>query len=276
MRKPYAAARALTLPGKGLIRRLSLALLVAASLVLIVLSRSDSEYASNIRTGITDVAAPVLVTLAAPADALADMSLWLQEVSSLYAENQRLKTANASLMQWQTIARGLDAENQKLRALMHVAPMGSASYITARVIGDSNSPYVRSMLIGSGTADGVQKNQVVMSEKGIVGRVVEAGAHSSRVLLMTDINSRLPIITEGSRERGILGGDNSDTPTLRYLPENSQVTIGERIVTTGDGGALPPDLPVGIVTAIENGMPKITPYADWHRLEFVSVVDYKM
>jgi rod shape-determining protein MreC len=108
----------------------------------------------------------------------------------------------------------------------------------------------------------------------MVGHVIDIGKKTTRVLLLTDINSRIPVMAETSREHGMAAGANSDTLSLLYLPENSKLQVGEKIVTSGDGALIPPGLPIGVVSKIEKGAVTIQPFADWYRLEYVSVINF--
>ena len=89
-----------------------------------------------------------------------------------------------------------------------------------------------------------------VNERGLVGRVIEVGRRSARVLLLTDFNSRVPVMVEPSRDQAILAGDNSREPGLIFLPLNPRMAVGQRVVTSGRGGVLPPGLAVGMVSAI--------------------------
>jgi rod shape-determining protein MreC len=110
--------------------------------------------------------------------------------------------------------------------------------------------------------------------EGFIGRIIEVGEVSSRVLLITDLNSRIPVMVESTRDRAILAGDNSDEPRLLYLPPAVALSPGDRIVTSGDAGALPPGLPVGTVTAAGEGGARVAPFANWSRIEYVRIIDY--
>ncbi len=109
--------------------------------------------------------------------------------------------------------------------------------------------------------------------EGIVGRVMQAGLYSSRVLLITDLNSRIPVILEGTRTHAILAGDNSRTPYLMYLPKTAAISTGDRLVTAGHDGVFPTGLPVGRVSSVENGEIRVEPIADLDRLEYLGLVD---
>jgi len=108
----------------------------------------------------------------------------------------------------------------------------------------------------------------------LIGRIAEVGEVSSRALLITDLNSRIPVLVEQTRDRAILAGDNSDQPRLLYLPPNLALATGARIVTSGDGGAFPPGLPIGTVAATGDGGVRVRPFANWSRVEYVRIIDY--
>jgi rod shape-determining protein MreC len=200
----------------------------------------------------------------------------MHDMTTLREENQKLREQNTPLMRWQFAATELENENARLRDLLKFAPSGKESYTSARVAIDSSGPYVKAVVINAGKQNNVEADLAVVNENGLVGRVVETSERSSRVLLLTDINSRVPVMTETSRERAIATGDNSDNLVLKYAPQDSKIKVGERLLTTSDGGVMPPGLPVGVVSQIKDGIITVKPYVDWYRLEYVSVVDFSM
>jgi rod shape-determining protein MreC len=113
-----------------------------------------------------------------------------------------------------------------------------------------------------------------VSGDGLVGGVVEVGGRHARILLITDLNSQIPVVVERTRDPAVLAGDNTRLPRLVYLPQNAQVLAGDRIVTSGHGGVFPPGLPIGVVTSIDEGAIKVMPYVDWNRLEYIRLLDY--
>jgi rod shape-determining protein MreC len=200
----------------------------------------------------------------------------IRELFSIRDENARLRDEISRLLQWQTVARRLDAENQELRALMNLAPDPRVKFVSARVVGGTGGAFMRSVLIAAGTRDGVRKNQPAITGDGLIGRVMEVGARSARVLLLTDINSRVPIYVERTRARAVLEGNNSDQMLLNYLPTGADVAVGDRIVTSGQGGIFPPGLPVGVVTASNGGSVRVQPLVDWETMEYLRLVDYEL
>ena len=165
-------------------------------------------------------------------------------------------------------------ENTRLRELLKLAPDPSASFVSARVVANSGGTYFRSVLIDAGGGDGVVRGQAAITGEGLVGRITEVSERASRILLLTDINSHIPIALDGTRERAVLAGDNSNQPRLLYLPARATVKVGDRVVTSGNGGIFPPGLPVGVIAAIEDGIVRVEPYAELSRLDYLRVVNY--
>ena len=119
------------------------------------------------------------------------------------------------------------------------------------------------------------KGQAVVMNGGLVGRVIETGKSSSRILLLTDINSKIPVISIDSRERSILAGNNTENPKLLYMPKESKIVDGEVIITSGDGDMLPPGLMVGKATKLADGSYEVLPFVSWHNIEYVSILGLK-
>jgi rod shape-determining protein MreC len=220
------------------------------------------------------VTAPVLDALSRPAVTVSHVIAEARELARLREENNILRAENERLLKWQNAARTLLAENRELRGLLGFTPDPNASSFTARVIGDSGGAFVRSVLVNAGSRDGVVKGNAALSGNGLLGRVAEVGQRSARILLINDLNSRIPVVVERSRERAILAGDNSVTPRLMYLPSLTKIQVGDRIVTSGHGGVFPVGLPVGVVTSIKEEGVRVMPYADATNIEYVRLMDF--
>ena len=273
MRRHYGKAFHLTVSTKSLAYRFSAILLLTFSATLVVLDRADHYFAERMRRSATDIVAPMLEIAAAPFDSAAGFGNWVGEMVHLREENLRLRGENMKLLQWQQAALELQSENKSLRELARYAPVATPSFITARIVTDTGGPYVRSALINAGEAQGVKKYAAAVNEHGLVGRIVDVNRNSARLLLVTDMNSRIPVMTESSRLRSMLAGGNADKATLTYLPPASDVAVGERVLTSGDGATLPAGIPVGVVSRVENGTVEVTPLIDEYRLEYLNILD---
>src|SRR5258707_3885292 len=256
------------------LQRFALAVLVIAAFGAMLIGKADTVLVENARVLALDIASPALEAIARPV-AVANRAIAdLKEFASLREENARLREQNARLLAWQTAARRLENENDRLRELSQFREGPEASFITARIVGDSVSAYVRGALLNVGRRVGVTTGQAVLTGEGLAGRIAEVGENSSRVLFVTDVNSRRPVLIERTRERAILVGDNSSTLRLTLLQSVAGVQPGDRIVTSGHGGSFPVGIPVGEVVATGENNVRVRPFTDFSRLEFVRVVHY--
>ena len=267
----------LALPAQALAQRFGVPLLLAVAFVLLVLSRTQDAEVARLRAQVVDALAPALDVMAQPVLAANRAIAAAEHLFYTYAENDRLREVNDRLLQWEAVARRLEQENALYRSLLNVRPEVRPTFVSARVIGDTGGPFVRTLLINAGTRDGVRAGQAVIAAGGLAGRVVEAGDRSARLLLLTDLNSRVPVVLESSRYRAVLAGDNTDLPRLSFLPANAHAEVGDRLTTSGHGGVFPPGLPVGVVATVhEGGEIRIQTFVEWDRIEYVSVLQYDL
>ncbi|HLJ19081.1 MAG TPA: rod shape-determining protein MreC [Stellaceae bacterium] len=264
----------LGMPMRAAAQRLALPFLVVVSVGLIVLGKADILLVERFRTDINDFLAPVFEVIAQPINLVSSGIRKVEDHFSVYEENQRLREENARLLQWQEVAQHLETENEELRQMLHFTPQGVRGYITGRVIANSGGAFLRNVLIDVGDRQGVERGQAALGGEGVAGRVTEVGSRAARVLLLTDLNSRVPVVVEDTRERAVLAGDNTSRPRLQYLPEKSAVQVGDHVVTAGSGGIFPPGLPVGVVSSIDGGVIRVEPEAELSHLEYVRIVDF--
>lgn len=248
-------------------------LLVAAGGVLLI-GKADPKIFDRTRMVVTDTLAPILDALSRPIATGAAIVDEVQYLVNLRQENVALRSENARLIQWHTAARNLAAENNRLRSLLQFMPEKASQFVSARVIADSGGTFVRSMLVNAGRGDGVRKGLPVVVGEGLIGRIVDAGSRSSRVLLVDDLNSRIPVVVGPDRERAVLAGDNSRRPKLIYLAANAEIQQGARIMTSGQGGVFPPGIPVGVVASIDASGVRVESFVATSGLEYVRIIDY--
>ena len=261
-------------PRRAAIQRIVFPVLVLLSVMMIILGKVDQVMFEPLRIWLTDATAPALDALSRPLVAAGNLVDHAVEMLRLYQENARLEKENIQLLHWQQAALSLASENAQLRGLLKLVPESAVSYVTARVIADSGGAYVRNLMVDAGSDNGIARGQAAITGVGLVGRVEEVGTRAARILLITDLNSRVPVIVERSRQRAILCGDNSERPLLVYLDPAGALKIGDRIVTSGEGGVFPPGLPVGVVAAVDGEAPRVEPHVELSRVEYLRIVDY--
>jgi rod shape-determining protein MreC len=264
----------LSIQARQALAKLTLPVLIAAAFGLMLLGKADALLAERARMALADALAPIYAALAEPLGSVRNAVASINGLWDMRAENTRLRAENEELRKWQSIALALDTENQRLKADLHWIPDPSASYVTARVVSDAGGLYAKAVLLAVGPNHGIRKGEIALDERGLVGRVTEVGARSARVLLITDLNSRIPVILEGSHAHAILIGTNGPQPRLIYWPEGSPPQEGERIVTSAEANAFPADLPVGTVHYASGNIPEVVPAAMLDRLEVVRIFDY--
>lgn len=253
-------------------RGTTLILLFMASILLVV-SFVRPQTTEGLRTGAGDLFLPLFAAVSQPFQTAADVISDVSGVAQMRGEIAQLQNENARLREWYQTALLLQSENQSLQALLNLKTEPQHRFVTTRVVADSGSSYVKSFIIAAGQNDRVQKDHAVLGEDGLVGRVIETGRNSARVLLITDMNSRVPILIEGSRQKAIMAGTNDVLPILMHLPPDTVMQAGARVITSGHGGIFPPGLPIGRVEKNVAGDYFVRPFADMNRVTYVRVLD---
>jgi rod shape-determining protein MreC len=254
--------------------KLTLPVLIAASFGLMLLGKADALLAERARMALADALAPIYAVLAGPLGNLRDAIGTATDLWDTRSENARLRDENEQLRRWQSIALALDAENERLKANLHWIPDPTPSYVTARVVADAGGVYAKAVLLSVGPNHAVRKGEIALDERGLVGRVTEVGSRSARVLLITDLNSRIPVILENSRAHAVMIGVNGPRPRLTFWSEGAMPQEGERVVTGTEANAFPANLPIGIVHYSAANVPEVVPAAVLDRLEMVRIFDY--
>ena len=261
-------------PVKNLVHRFTFLGLIFAAFGLMLVGKVDVVLVDRMRAHVTDAMAPILTAISQPVATAANGIENIRDLAVIRDENQRLRKINQRLLQWQIAARSLMAENRSLQGLLNVVPDAKTTFISARVIADSGGVFAHKLVLNAGHSDGVRRGQAVLSSRGLVGRVTEVGNRTARVLLLTDLNSRIPVILESNRERAILAGGNINRPRLIHLRPGTVVTPSERVVTSGHGGTFPPGLPIGVIVSVTNSGVEVQPFVNRSKLEYVSTIDF--
>lgn len=251
----------------------SLAVFTVLALGLLIVARADDGFFDDARATLGDASVPMMETLAAPAEMFKRGSEDFWSFFTAFEDNQKLRAENARLGAMQREVEDLRRKVQLYETLLKAPSEEAVTTVTARVIADASGPFAHTVLINAGHDQGIAKGHAVADERGLLGRVVTSGHRSARVLLLTDLNSRVPVMIEGANLKAILAGDNSGRPVLEYLPPGSVIYAGARVVTTPDGGVFPPGVPVGTI-AKGVSPPRVQLYTVEGRADFVRILRY--
>ena len=274
MQEPFRPANRIAAPLRNVAQRFAYMGLVLAAFGMMMLGKADSVLMERLQAHATDALAPIMDVLSRPVATMANAVDYGRKMINLHDENAELREVNARLLQWQVVARRLELENAHLRGLLNFKPDPGASFVSARVIADTGGAFAHSLVLNAGARDGIRKGQAVVTGAGLTGRIAGTGNISARVLLITDLNSRIPVLVESTGTRAIMAGDNTDQPHLIHLPPGSVVNVGDRVVTSGHGGAFPPGLPIGVVAAVSDEGIAVQPFVGREQLEYVRVMDF--
>ena len=274
MKGPRYTVNRIPQPVKALVYRFAFIALFLAAVALIVLGRVDKVMVEQTRTRVIDVVAPILYALSQPFVTVNRIISEGRKILAVKTENEILRGERARLFQWQSVARKLEVENRMLKGLLNFKLGPGVSFISGRVVADTGGAFVHSMILNAGTNSGVSKGQAVVTGDGLLGRIASVGRRAARVLLIADLNSRIPVVLESSRVRAIMVGTNDERPRLTRLSTGMVISKGDRVVTSGHGGVFPRGLPIGIVSSVSGGIIEVRPFVDRDRVEFVRVIDY--
>lgn len=258
---------------KVLARRLLVIALFLISFFFILLSKVDSVVIEAANKAALEVSGPVMQVVEYPSRIIHRIYTFFYDISHIYIENKALREENKQLIMLQNKLRALEVENQLLSRLLNYVPPADAGFVSAKIIAESGDNFTHILLVYIGDEQ-VKKGQIVMGEESVIGRIDEVSGHYARVILITDINSKIPVTVERTRARAILSGDNTATPKLIFLRSSADVKEGDVIVTSGVGGMFPTGLPVGFVSSAQNSDITVETIDDIGRIEYVRIVDY--
>lgn len=253
-------------------RRILVALLCLLCLALFLLWRVDNPRVERFRVALIDRFVPNMEWAYRPVTMVSRMVQDFESYTRVYQQNQELREELQRMKGWKEAAHQLNQQNARLRELNNVRLSPRLTYVTGEVLSDSGSPFRQSSLVNIGRQDEVVDGAAAMDGLGLVGRVSGVASSSARILFVTDTSSRIAAVIRPSGQRTIVTGDNTPAPPLEFIEDATDVRPGDRVVTSGEGGILPPDLLIGQVTQGPDGRLRVRPAADFRRLRYIRIL----
>jgi len=254
------------------VRRLVIGVLALLLLALFLLWRIDSPRVERFRTAVLDTVVPNMDWAMAPVTRVSRMVEDFRSYARIYEQNQELRRELQQMRAWREAALQLEQRNAQLLDMARVRLDPQLTHVTGVVMADAGSPFRQSVLINVGARDGIVDGWAVMDGLGLAGRIAGVGERSSRVILLTDSNSRVPVIVQPSGQHALLSGDNTAMPVLDFVENADELRPGDRVVSASDGGVFPPGLLVGEVAQGADGRTRVRLAADYGRLDFLRVL----
>jgi len=252
-----------------------LAVLAVSVFLLLSQRRDDPDSQNAIRGAGDQVSGGVGGVLAAPVRWVGAASDYVGDYFFAVSENRRLKEQVAELQAVADANIALQNINSRYEAMLGIRVEPPVPTQAARSISESRGPFARSRLIDVGTGQGVRIGNPVINEHGLVGRVVGTSPRVSRVLLVTDVSSRIPVLIDRTDARAMLTGDGSGNPRLEYVRGTDSVEVGDRVLTSGDGGGIPRGVPIGVVARGIDGSWRVKLFSDRGAIDFVKVLRFE-
>ena len=255
---------------KGSKQRFSLFVLVVLSILLIFIETIDTKPLNYLRAFIKDTIYRGSLVISTPSKSFSNFSVSIKEHINLYSDYIELKKENNELRNDITKSEFLELENTQLRKLIEEQVASPSNLVSARVMLDKTSPYLNSFIINTGSNKNVKNGMAVLDGKNFIGRIVDVNFFSSRVLLVSDLNSRIPVIVEPSASHAILNGRGKNEPTLEYLPENHNVQDGDKVYTSGKEGIFTSGIPIGEVK-LNKDLIQVLLFSDLSQITFINI-----
>lgn len=234
--------------------------------------RIDNPRVERVRMAVIDRIAPAVQWAALPLTWADNVLQDFQSYSRLYAQNQQLREELRQMKAWKEAALQLEQKNARLLDLNKVRLDPRLTHLTGIVTADSGSPFRQSVLINAGARDGVMDGWAAMDGLGLVGRISGVGQKTSRVILLTDTNSRVPVVVQPSGQTAILSGDNTPLPPLEFIDDPEALRAGDLVFSSADGGIFPAGLVVGKVVVQADNRLRVRLEADFNRLEYLRIL----
>ncbi len=257
---------------------------VTVTAILLVLVAHTMGWSKSAESRVMTAAGKAISLVSVPTRWIGSVGYTISHVRTLEKENDELRALVNQLQIENVRMKEVEAENRSLRRLLdfaHANPTYAfrGAQVVGRVCGYDPDPFLQYIILDVGTAEGVDVGMPVVTDQGLVGRVSQAYSHTSKVLLITDPDSKVSGLLQASRLTGIIRGRGGHRDLLMdYLPQGKRITPGEIVITSGIGGNFPKNLVIGQVVKVDQKdyemfqKAVVHPSVDFGRLETVLVI----
>tara|TARA_B100000029_G_C17489105_1_gene928429 strand:+ start:171 stop:1022 length:852 start_codon:yes stop_codon:yes gene_type:complete len=252
-------------------QRFSIFVLIIISALLIFFENIRAKPVDKFRTFVKDVIYRGSSIVSYPSKFLNDVKIEIKKHNNVYKSNENLKKENKKLKQSSSKISFLELENAQLRKLLDEQVESKSNLFSARVLLDKQSPYLNSFIINSGSNKKIKNGMAVLDGANFVGRIVDVNYFTARVLLISDLNSKIPIVVEPGGQHAILYGRGKSKPTLEYLPENVKISDGDKVYTSGKEGIFSPGIPIGKVKIEDKTIFAVSLFSELDQITFVNI-----
>jgi rod shape-determining protein MreC len=255
---------------KGTKQKFSLFALIILSIMFLFAEKIETKPLNYLRSIIKDTIYRGSLVVSIPLKIFDNIVEDISTYMNLYDNYNKLKVENDELKNNISKSDFLELENTQLRKLIEEQVSSSSNLVSARIMLDKQSPYLNSLIINIGSNMNIKNGMAVLDGKNFIGRIIDVNFFSSRVLLVSDLNSKISVISEPSAYHAILTGHGKNALSLEYLPKNHNIKDDDKVYTSGKEGIFSPGIPVGIVK-IEKNIVTVSLFSDLSQITFVNV-----
>ena len=254
-------------------QKFSLLTLIFLSIFVIILSNFNFKIIKIIKMGINEVVYRSSFFISIPENKIKKINTQIKEHIKIYDNYKIIETELDNLKQKELSINFLKLENNKLRKLINESI--KSDEILAKVLVDKESPFLKSIVVNKGTKDKIKIGMAVTDRAYLVGKVIEVNYTNSRVLLLSDLNSKIPALLEPIGMQAVISGTGKDYAKVQYTKEEyeNEIKTKEIIVyTSGLGGLFKPGLPIGKIST--DNIKKVDFFSDFKQLEYVKIISF--
>ena len=255
---------------RGNKQRFSLIFLIILSIVFLILGRFNLSAINYIKISINELVYRSSFIVSVPENYIKKTYLNIQDHFTYYDEYLKLKKENIELKTTIENTNFITSENERLKKIIDDYIIVSDEII-AKVLIDKQSPFLRSMIINKGSKNNIKLGMAVLDGEFLVGKVVEVNFTTSRVLLLSDLNSKIPVTIEPEGYQSILSGTGKNNGIIQYSKEEIFLKEGSSVFTSGSGALFKSGIPIGKIT----NKIKVDYFSDFSQLKFVKVIEFK-
>ena len=256
---------------KGVKQKFSLLALIIASVILLSLESINSKSLNFVRSAIKDIIYRTSFIASIPGNTISPMFTTIQSHFKIFEQYEIVKLELQQLKNQQNQIAYLKTENDKLKKVIDDTDIYNYESIISKVLVDKESPFLKSVILNKGFKSGLKKGMPVLKGPYFVGRITEVNYLSSRVLLISDLNSKIPVLIEPMGYQAIMSGTGDDFALLDFLPKNHQLEVGNLVFTSGTGGIFFPGIPIGRIELIEEKF-HVKFFSDLSQLYLINVI----
>lgn len=242
--------------------------------IFLITSKVSDNFSTDVSFAFISISVPVVKFASFPFNTAINLLTDFHQLVEAKKENKELKEELEKLRSYYIKSLNIHQENKELRNVLNFVASKSSSFKVARIIGRSHQLFNQKVLIDAGKNREIKEGSIVTGDRGVIGRIVEVSEDKSRLLLLTDATSRIPIITSKARVRGILAGNSSGLMDILYLPKNHSIEVGDWVFTSGDGDTLPSGLLVGVVKKVDKDSASVAMVEDMSNANIVTIMDF--